>query len=84
MGSWCFAMFPSCLCCTIWAKYAKTRLVCTDLKQRERRKNSLLFVYVVVKTEPENWSFYVVVLTSTAEKCTKMRAARVARSFFLF
>ena len=29
----------------------------------------------------ENWSFYVVVLTSTGEKCIKMRASRAARSF---
>ena len=36
----------------------------------------------MLSSKPENWSFYVVVLTSTGEKCTKMRAARVARSFF--
>ena len=35
-----------------------------------------------VKTEL--WSFYVVVLTSAVEKCTKMRAARAARSFWYF
>ena len=45
----CFAMFPSCLCCTIWANYATSRLLCTGLKQRERRQDSLLFVHVVVK-----------------------------------
>ena len=46
----CFTIFSSCLCCTIWAKYAITRLVRTDLRQRERRKESLLFVHFVVKT----------------------------------
>ena len=42
--------FQPCLCCTVWAKYAITRLVCKDLKQRQRRKDSLLFVHIVVKT----------------------------------
>ena len=42
-----FTMFPPCLFSTIWEKYAITRLVRTDLKQRERRKDSLLFVHVV-------------------------------------
>ena len=46
----CFTIFSSCLRCTIWAKYAITRLVSTDLEQRERRKDSPLFVHVVVKT----------------------------------
>ena len=35
----CLTMFPSRLCCAIWAKCPITRLVRTDLKQRERRKD---------------------------------------------
>ena len=68
----------SSLCCRIWAKYASNRLVCTDLKQRERRKDSMLFVHVVVKTRK------LVILRRcfdecTGEKCAKMRAERAAR-----
>ena len=44
-----------------------------------------------VKSETERyavvcprWSFHVVVLTSTAGNCSKMRAARAARSFWFF
>ena len=40
----CLKCLTSCLCCTIWAKYAITRLVRTDLKQRERRRDSLLMM----------------------------------------
>ena len=40
----CFTMFPSCLCCTIWAKYPITRLVSKDLKQRELEKERFTVV----------------------------------------
>ena len=36
-----------------------------------------------LSSKSENWSFCVVVLTSTGEKWRKMRAARAARSFFI-
>ena len=49
-------------------------------KEREGKIHCCLST---LSSKPENWSFYVVVLTSTGQKCTKMRAARAPRSFFL-
>ena len=63
----CLKCLTSCLCCTIWAKYAITRLVRTDLKQRER-EGEIHCCLSTLSSKPENWSFCVVVLTSTAEK----------------
>ena len=73
-------MFPSCLCCTIWTKYAITTLVRTRLKQRDRKQRFT----VVCSRYRQNlkWSFYVVVLTSMGGKCTEMRVAGAVRSFF--
>ena len=72
----CFTIFPSCICCTILAKCPLTRLIRKDLKLRERRKESLSFVYVALSSKPE-------ILRITEKKCTKVRTAHEARSFFL-
>ena len=44
-------------------------------------KDLLLGVHVVVKTL--NWKFHVVVWQTTSNNCSKVRAARAARLFFL-
>ena len=59
-------MFPSTLCCTIWGKYATTRLVWS--KEREEKIQCCLST---LSSKPVNWSFYVIVLTSTGDKCKK-------------
>ena len=50
----------------------------------QREKERFTVVCPRCRQNLKNWSFYVVVLTSTGEKCTKMRAAREARSLFFF
>ena len=47
-----------------------------------KREKERLICLSTLSSKPENWSFYVVVLTRTGEKCTKMRAARAAGSCF--
>ena len=42
-------------------------------------------VYMLtLSSKPKIWWFHVVVLWSTAKKCTEIRVARAARAFFLF
>ena len=49
----------------------------------EKRNNKRFTAFLsMLSSKPENWSFYVVVLTSTGEKCTKMLVAPAAPSFF--
>ena len=45
--------------------------------EANREKESIHCYLSTLSSKPENWSFYVVALTSA-----KMRAARAARSFF--
>ena len=47
-----------------------------------KRGKERLLCLSTLSSKPKNWSFYVVVLTSAGEKCTKMRAARAAGSCF--
>ena len=44
-------------------------------------KDLLLCVHVVIKTL--NLKFHVVIWQTTSKRCTKVRAARAARQFFL-
>ena len=37
-----------------------------------------------MSSKPKIWRFQVVVLRSTAKKCTEIRVARVAQAYFLF
>ena len=44
-------------------------------------KDLLLWFHVVVKTK--TWKLHVVIWQTMSENCTKVRAARAARLFFL-
>ena len=48
----------------------------------KREKERFTVVCPRCRQKPENWSFCVVVLSNTRDKCTKMPATRSARSFF--
>ena len=79
-----FAIISTHSTCIKTATYPGTKLEGVELELWKRMKNSPLCAHVLHKlTLNSRWSFHVVVLHRTAEKCTKIQNARAEQLLLL-